>query len=52
MDWAYHIGTYIDEHGVYTGEFRGKLFHGWGHLEFSNGAVYEGEWKEGVMEGY
>lgn len=50
--WAYHVGTYEDEHGVYTGEFRGKTFHGRGRFEFSNGTVYDGQWKDGVMEGY
>jgi hypothetical protein len=51
-NFAYSAGTFTSEDGVYTGEFKGKIFHGQGTFRFSTGIVYEGQWIDGRMEGY
>lgn len=38
--------------GVYTGEFRGKQFHGQGTWTSDMGPVYVGEFKNGYFNGY
>ncbi len=50
-----HQGCYVaDEQlqGVYSGQCQGSKAHGWGKAEGSaTGDVYEGEFKEGFLEG-
>lgn len=50
-NFAHHEGTWENEDGIYTGEFKGKIMHGTGEFKFTNGAVYNGEWKDGIIEG-
>ena len=36
----------------YEGQKKGSLRHGKGRLVYHTGAIYDGEWCEGKMEGY
>ena len=38
-------------HEVYTGEFAGGAYHGWGALVSSTRGHYRGQWRAGQMEG-
>jgi hypothetical protein len=49
---AYSKGTFVSDDGTYTGEFKGKIFHGQGAFESELGVKYEGEWKDGKMDGF
>ena len=42
----------IEGQGVYTGQLRGSVFHGYGTWEATNGAVYQGDFKHGYFDGY
>lgn len=37
---------------VYSGEFRGNLFHGYGTLTFAGGKTYTGDFENGQMHGF
>ena len=52
-------GQHMDEFGTYLGHFSAHedapnkvYFEGQGLLQFKNGDVYQGEWKDGQFEGY
>ena len=36
---------------VYKGHFMGNKFDGFGRLEYSDGSVFEGRFKQGVRQG-
>lgn len=40
------------ELGTYTGEFKNNLIHGKGRYEYANGEIYNGDWIEGIAEGF
>ena len=44
-------GTLFTPKGKYIGEFRGGRKHGTGSMVWHNGRKYEGEWKDGFMDG-
>ena len=43
--------TYNNDRYTYIGTFNNDLFNGWGTLYIIGGEKYEGEWKNGKMEG-
>ena len=51
-NYAYSNGTLTTDHGVYNGEFKGKMFNGQGTFIFSSGSKYVGQWCDGEMEGH
>eukprot|EP01034_Spumella_vulgaris_P033543 gene33543-41393_t len=44
-------GRLTDEIGVYTGQFEDNDFNGTGVMQFHEGDVYSGQWREGEMHG-
>jgi hypothetical protein len=38
--------------GVYSGEWKGFVKHGFGVYTYPSGSIYSGEWKENVKEGF
>ena len=44
-------GQLTSSAGKYKGDFKNDEFYGRGHMEYTNGDVYNGEWHGGVMEG-
>lgn len=49
---GYGTFTWPDEKKIYEGNWRQGKMHGRGKLVFANGKSFQGEFKDGVREGY
>lgn len=44
-------GQYTSSIGKYKGDFKHDEYSGRGHMDYADGAVFNGEWRGGVFEG-